>query len=65
MITFICHAASEAKDDLTKDDLMNFISQIAVIDIETIAFAGATHEELNQVAQYLLSGTSVGRGRNN
>nr|WMC97925.1 hypothetical protein RAR13_04210 [Aminobacter aminovorans] len=30
-ITLICHTAGEAKDDLTKDDFMNFISQIAVI----------------------------------
>ena len=64
-ITLICHTAGEAKDDLTKDDLMNFISQIAVIGTEAMAFAGATREEVNQVTQYLLSGMSVGRERTN
>ncbi|MEP9372565.1 hypothetical protein [Mesorhizobium sp. KR1-2] len=64
-ITLICHTAGEARNDLTKDDLMNFISQIAVIGTEAMVFAGVTREEINQVTQYLLSGMSVGQERNN
>ena len=64
-ITLICHTAGEAKDHLTKEDLMRLISQIAVIGTEAVAFAGATREEVNQATQYLLSGMSVGRERDN
>lgn len=44
---------------------MNFISQVAVIGIEAMAFGRATREEVNQVTQYLLSGMSFGRERKN
>lgn len=64
-ITLICQAAGAAKDDFNKDDLMNFLSQIAVIGAEAVAFAGATREEVSKVTQYLLSGVTVEREQNN
>ena len=59
-ITLICHTAGEAKSDLSKNDLMNFISQILEIGTEAMIFAGATDEEVRTVSSYLLSGMSVG-----
>lgn len=60
-ITLICHTAGETKQDLTKEDLLSFLAQIAEIGTEAMAFAGATREEVAKVTEYLLEGMSVGR----
>ncbi|MBG0802126.1 hypothetical protein IYW40_11640 [Methylocystis sp. H4A] len=62
-ITLICHTAGEAKNDLTKDDLLSFISQIAVIGTEASILAGATEAELSYVSKYLLEGMHLDRER--
>jgi len=64
-IALICHAAGEVKDDLTKDDLMNFLAQIAEIGAEALARSGATREEIAYVTQHLRQGMVLGRERTN
>jgi hypothetical protein len=60
-ITLICHTARETSESLSKQDLLNFLSQIAEIGAEGFVFAGASSEEVREVTNYLLNGLNIGR----
>ena len=54
-ITLICHVADATRNDLSKDDLVNLLSQIGIIGTEAMILAGATPEEVTAVTHELLS----------
>jgi hypothetical protein len=60
-IHLICHTASETSESLSKQDLLNFLSQIAEIGAQGFVFAGATPDEEREVTNYLLNGLNIGR----
>jgi len=64
-IALVCSTAGEVRDDLTKEDLLNFLAQIAELSAEALELSGATREEIAHTHHYLRQGMVLGRQRTN
>ena len=61
MISLMCFVAGESKDHLTKQDLLNIISQISEKSVEALAFSGVSVEDAGRMRDALLQGLHVSR----